>query len=138
MSQLIRFGVSLEKELLRKFDALNSAKGYSNRSEAIRDLIRENLIKEEWRGNKKIAGAIILVYDHHRRELLDKLTDIQHDHSNLIISTQHIHLDHHNCLELVVVKGKAKQAQELCNGLKAAKGVKYAQLTTATTGELIP
>jgi CopG family nickel-responsive transcriptional regulator len=138
MSELIRFGVSLEKDLLRKFDLLSRHKGYSNRSEAIRGLIREELIKKEWAGNKDIAGAIILVYDHHRRELLDRLTDIQHDHSRLIISTQHIHLDHHNCLEIIVIRGKSNDARRLRDILKSAKGVKYAALTMATTGHMIP
>ena len=138
MSKLVRFGVSLEKTLSDKFDTLIKDKGYSSRSEAIRDLIREDLIKKEWLSNENIAGAIILVYDHHKRELLDLLTDIQHNHHHLIISTQHIHLDHNNCLEIIVVKGKAKDAQKLCDALKSAKGVKYATLSMATTGDNIP
>lgn len=138
MGKLVRFGVSLEKELLDRFNDFIQEKGYPNRSETIRDLIRKELVKEEWLKNKRIAGAIILVYDHHKRELLDSLTDIQHDHYHLIISTQHIHLDHNNCLEIVAVKGKAGEAQRLCDILKSTKGVKYAALSMATTGSRIP
>ena len=138
MTDLIRFGVSLTKKLSGRFDTFIKDKKYPNRSEAIRDLIREALVKEEWTVNKKIAGAIILIYNHHKRQLLDSLTDIQHEHHHLIVSTQHIHLDHDNCLEIIVVKGKAKDAQSLCDRLKSAKGVKYATLTMATTGNKIP
>ena len=137
MSQLTRFGVSLEKELLGKFDRLIGEKGYPNRSEAIRDLIRENLVKKEWTGDREVAGAITLVYNHARRELVNKLTDIQHQYHHLIISTQHIHLDHDNCLEIVVVKGKPKDAENLCFRLKSTKGVKHAALTMTTTGKQI-
>jgi len=132
MSKLVRFGASLEDHLLKDFDKYVKEKEYQNRSEAIRDLIREGLVKKEWLENKEVAGAIILVYDHHRRELVNKLTDIQHDFHNLVVSNQHVHLDHNNCLETVVVKGKAREIEELANKLKSAKGVKYGTLTTAT------
>ena len=106
MSNLIRFGISLDKELLKKFDGHLTAQGYDSRSEAIRDLIREGLVKEEWaHEDKETAGAITLIYDHHQRELLGKITDIQHDHQGVIISTQHVHLDHHNCLDIIDVRG---------------------------------
>jgi len=135
MSNIIRFGVSLEKELLEKFDKLIKEKKYSNRSEAIRDLIRKNLVKREWIEGKEVAGAITLVFDHHKRELMNTLTDIQHDFHTLIISSQHIHLDHDNCLEIIVVKGKPKEVRELADRLKATKGVKYGSLSIATTGK---
>jgi len=138
MAGLIRFGVSLEKELLDKFDKLLKGKNYPNRSEAIRDLIRESLIKREWMEGKGIAGAITLVYDHRKRELINRLTDIQHNYHHMIISTQHIHLDHDNCLEIVVVKGKPKDAEKLSNALKSTKGVKHGALTIASTGKEIP
>ena len=138
MAGLIRFGVSLEKELLDRFDKLLKERGYPNRSEAIRDLIRENLVKKEWIEGKEVAGAITLVYDHHRSELVNRLTDIQHDYHHLIISTQHIHLDHDNCLEIVVVKGKPKDAEKLCQALRSIKGVKHGALTMASTGKEIP
>ncbi len=135
MSQVVRFGVSLEKELLDRFDKLIEEKDYSNRSEAIRDLIRENLVKKEWTKGKEIAGAITLVYDHHKRELVNTLTDIQHDFHRLIISTQHIHLDHNNCLEIVVVRGKPKEVEKLSQKMRSTKGVKHGSLTMTTTGK---
>ena len=135
MSDIIRFGVSLEKELLEKFDILIKEKKYPNRSEAIRDLIRENLVKREWVEGKEVAGAITLVFDHHKRDLVNILTDIQHDFHKLIISSQHIHLDHDNCLEIIVVRGKPTEVRELADKLRAAKGVKYGSLSIATTGK---
>lgn len=135
MSELFRFGVSLEKDLLDKFDKIIKAENYSNRSEAFRDLIREKLVKTEWQRGGNVAGAITLVYDHHKRDLLNVLTDIQHDFHNLIISGQHIHLDHNNCLEIIVVKGKPEGIRDLANRLKSAKGVKHSQLSMTSTGE---
>ncbi|MFH1896822.1 MAG: nickel-responsive transcriptional regulator NikR [Candidatus Desantisbacteria bacterium] len=135
MSNLVRFGISLDKELLDSFDNLILTQNYSNRSEAIRDLIRESLIKEEWIHGEEIAGTITLVYDHHQRELANTLIDIQHDFHQLIISTQHIHLDHHNCMEIVVVKGKPTEIEELSRQLKAKRGVKHCSLGMATTGK---
>ncbi|TFB08980.1 nickel-responsive transcriptional regulator NikR [Candidatus Atribacteria bacterium MT.SAG.1] len=135
MADIVRFGVSLEKELLDKFDILIKEKKYPNRSEAIRDLIRENLVKREWVEGKEVAGAITLVFNHHRRELMNTLTDIQHDFHQLIISGQHIHLDHDNCLEIIVVRGKPIEVKELADKLRATKGVKYGSLSIATTGK---
>lgn len=135
MSEVVRFGVSLEKELLDKFDRLIKEKKYSNRSEAIRDLIRENLVKREWVEDKEVAGAITLVFDHHKRDLVNILTDIQHDFYQIIISSQHIHLDHSNCLEIIVVRGKPTEVRELANKLKSNRGVKYGALSIATTGK---
>ncbi|MDD4907669.1 MAG: nickel-responsive transcriptional regulator NikR [Candidatus Omnitrophica bacterium] len=135
MAQLVRFGVSLDKELLEKFDGRIRNKSYTNRSEAIRDLIREDLVKQEWQEGQEIAGTITMIYDHHKRELVNKLMDIQHNFGEVIISTQHIHLDHHNCLEMVAVKGKPKQAQALADTLKAVKWVKHVALSMSTTGK---
>lgn len=135
MSKLIRFGVSLEGELSKKFDSLITQKGYKNRSEAIRDLIREELVKREWVQGKEITGAVALVYDHHKRDLVSILTDIQHEFHHIIISTQHVHLDHDNCLEIVVVKGKPNKVQGLAEKLRSANGVKYGSLSMATTGK---
>jgi len=135
MSDIVRFGVSLEKELLDKFDKLSKEKQYPNRSEAIRDLIREELVKREWVEGKEVAGAITLVFDHHKRELMNTLTDIQHDFYQLIISSQHVHLDHDNCLEIIVVRGKPRGVKELADKLRATKGVKYGSLSIATTGK---
>lgn len=135
MSGLFRFGISLPKDLLDKFDKLTNQKNYSNRSEAFRDLIRQELVKKEWREGDAVAGAITLIYDHHKRELVNKLTDIQHDHQKIIISTQHIHLDHDNCLEIIAVKGHPRHAQKLADTLKSVKGVKHGTLSMSSTGE---
>jgi CopG family transcriptional regulator, nickel-responsive regulator len=134
---IVRFGVSLDEDLLREFDRLISARGYSNRSEAIRDLIRQDLIVEEWREDADVAGAITLVYDHHRRDLLNRITTTQHDFQTLIVSTQHIHLDHHNCLEIVAVRGKAGEVKRLGDLLKSLKGVKHGTLSMTSTGKAI-
>ena len=115
-------------------DAHLRSKKYTNRSEAIRDLIREDLIKKQWKEDKEIAGTITIIYDHHRRELVNKLMDIQHDFGKIIISTQHIHLDHHNCLEIIALRGRPGTAQELVDTLQAAKGVKHVTLSMSSTG----
>ncbi|MDD2752475.1 MAG: nickel-responsive transcriptional regulator NikR [Candidatus Omnitrophica bacterium] len=135
MAQLVRFGVSLEKDLLSGFDSHLKGKKYTNRSEAIRDLIREDLVKKQWQQGEEIAGTITMIYDHHKREVINKLTDIQHGFGEIIISTQHIHLDHHNCLEIIAVRGRPRKAQELADTLKAVKGVKHTTLSMSSTGK---
>ena len=135
MSGLFRFGISLPKDLLDKFDKLIKTKNYSNRSEAFRDLIRQELVKEEWKAGTEVVGAVTLVYDHHKRELVNKLTDIQHDFQGTIISTQHIHLDHDNCLELIAVKGSATNITKLADTLKSVNGVKHGTLSMSSTGK---
>jgi len=137
MANLVRFGVSLEKELLANFDKRIKSRKYTNRSEAIRDLIREDLVKEEWQKGAEVSGTITLIYDHHKRELVNKLMDIQHDHGKVIISSQHIHLDHNNCLEIIAVKGSPRGVQVLSDSLKSVKGVKHTTLSMSTTGECI-
>ncbi|MDD5059862.1 MAG: nickel-responsive transcriptional regulator NikR [Candidatus Omnitrophica bacterium] len=134
MMALIRFGVSIEKDLLDKFDRFIGGKKYTNRSEAFRDLIRQELIQKQWEGKDEVAGAITLIYNHHKRELVNKLMDIQHDFGRLIISAQHIHLDHNNCLEIIAVKGSPLQAQKLADNLKSIKGVKHGTLSMSTAG----
>jgi len=134
---IVRFGVSLENDLLHKFDLLLKGRNYTNRSEAIRDLIRQELVKKQWQEDKEIAGAITMIYDHHKREVVNKLMDIQHDFGGSIISTQHIHLDHHNCLEIIAVRGRPKAAEELTDKLKAIKWVKHATLSMSSTGREI-
>ena len=133
--KIVRFGVSLEEELLDKFDRHIRAKNYPNRSETFRDLIRRELISREWQEAGEVAGAITIVYNHHRRELINRLTDIQHNFSKIIISTQHIHLDHDNCLEIVALRGSPQSAQKLMDSLKAVKGVKHGTLSMSTTGK---
>jgi CopG family nickel-responsive transcriptional regulator len=135
MAELVRFGVSLEKELLDKFDRLIKDKNYTCRSEAFRDLIRKELVEKQWREGKEIAGAITLIYNHHKRKLVNKLTDTQHDFGDIIISSQHIHLDHNNCLEIIAVKGSPKEAQKLADTLRSVKGVKHGTLSMSTTGK---
>jgi CopG family nickel-responsive transcriptional regulator len=137
MSGLIRFGISLDKELSEKFDELIRRKSYTNRSEAIRDLIRQDLVEQEWLHGSEVAGAITLIYNHHKRELLNKITDIQHDFQKAIISAQHIHLDHHNCLEIIAVKGNPTEIEKLASVLKAVKGVKHSTLSMSTTGKAL-
>ncbi len=135
MSELVRFGVSLEKELLERFDNLIRSRKYTNRSEALRDMIRQELLKQEWEAGGEVAGAITFIYDHHTRELLSKITDIQHDSQEVIISTQHIHLDHHHCLEIIAVKGRVKKVLKLADLLKAIKGVRHCALSMTGSGE---
>lgn len=134
---LVRFGVSIDNDLLEKFDRLIENKNYTNRSEAFRDLIRQELVKKEWEEGEDIAGTITIIYDHHQRELVTKLMDIQHDHGKNIISTQHIHIDHHNCMEIIAVRGDAKETRKLANTLKAVKGVKHSTLGMSSTGKHI-
>ena len=137
MSALVRFGVSLEGRLLEKFDRLLRKHGYITRSEALRDLIRQELVKKEWEEDQEVAGAITFIYDHHRRGLSGRLTDLQHEHQGIIISTQHIHLDHHNCLEIVAVKGRASEVQRLAHVLRSVKGVRHGTLSMSSTGKSI-
>jgi CopG family transcriptional regulator, nickel-responsive regulator len=135
MSELVRFGVSLEKTLLEKFDKFIKERNYTNRSEAIRDLIRQELVKKEWLQGEDVAGTITLIYDHHKRDLLNKITDIQHDYQKLIISTQHIHLDHDNCLEIIAARGNPANLQRLADSIKAIKGVKHGTLSMSSVGK---
>ena len=134
MSGLFRFGISIDKNLLDRFDRLIREKRYTNRSEAFRDLIREELVKRAWREGKEVAGAITFIYDHHQRDLLSKIVDTQHHFQRLIISTQHIHLDHENCLEIVAVKGNSNEVQKLADTLKSIKGVRHGTLSMSSTG----
>ncbi|MBD3295821.1 MAG: nickel-responsive transcriptional regulator NikR [Candidatus Omnitrophica bacterium] len=135
MSEISRFGISLPADLVGKFDKLIGKKGYTTRSKAIGDLIRQELIKVEWTEGGEIAGVVTMIYDHHKNDLLNKTTVIQHDFQDVIISTQHIHLDHHNCLEIIAVKGSPDKAQELLDGLRSLKGVKHATLSMSSTGK---
>ena len=137
MSELVRFGVSLEKTLLDRFDKLIGEQQYTNRSEALRDLIRRELVQRQWQQGSDVAGAITLIYDHHKRDVISKVTDTQHAFQEVIISTQHIHLDHHNCLEIVAARGKAEQVQRLADALRSIKGVRHTTLSMSSTGREI-
>ena len=134
-----RFSVSLPPALLKQLDAMAAEKGYDNRSLAIADMIRAQLVEHQQRSDAgEIAGTITLVYDHHKPHLQATLTDIQHDHFKVVISTIHVHLDHHNCLEVLVVRGQAAVIKKIADELIAAKGVKHGKLTVTTTGRNLP
>jgi len=136
MGEVVRFGVSLDEGLLEKFDQLIARKGYTNRSEAIRDLIRDSLVQAEWEvGGGETIGTITIVYSHHTREISDTLTHLQHRYYRSIVSTTHIHLDEHNCLEVLIVRGKGKEIKEIGDRLIGARGVKHGKLSLTTTGK---
>lgn len=137
MKKLVRFGISLDHHLLDNFDDLITRKGYTNRSEAIRDLIRDNLVEREWDANKETVGTITIVYDHHVPDLTEKLTTIQHDYQRLILSGMHVHLDHDHCLEVLAVRGKGVEIQKVADILIGTKGVKHGKLATTTTGKAL-
>ncbi len=136
MENLVRFGVSIDSKLLKQFDKYIKEKSYKNRSEAIRDLIRNNLVEKEWKvGTEETVGTITLIYNHHKRELPETLTNIQHKYHTSMVSTLHVHLDSHNCLEVLVVKGKAREIKIIADMLIGTKGVKHGKLTTTTLGK---
>ena len=136
MSQIERVGVSLDKKLLSMFDQLIGTQGYSSRSEAIRDLIRERLSQEQLaKPTAKAVAGIFLVYDHHFTSLSEKLIDLQHNHLLHVVASTHVHLDHHNCLEVIILKGKVKEIQELADQMAALKGVKLSRVNLMTTGK---
>jgi len=129
VEKITRFGVSIEPELLKKFDRMIKKEGYENRSEAIRDLIRGNIIEEKSKNpDEKVIGTLTMIYDHHTGNLTNKLLELQHNHNDEILSTTHIHVDHHNCLEVLVLKGKSGSIQKLADSIKALKGIKNGEL----------
>jgi len=134
METITRFGVSIEPELLKKFDRMIKKKGYTNRSEALRDLIRKNIVVEEnIEPDTEGLGTLTMVYDHHAGPLTTKLLDIQHDHHEEILTTTHIHVDHHNCLEVLVLKGTTRNLQQLADNIIALKGIKHGELVLTNT-----
>jgi CopG family nickel-responsive transcriptional regulator len=138
MAGITRFGVSLEEKLLRRFDRLIERKGYANRSEAIRDLIRESLVREQWEmGADEAVGTITLVYNHDTRELADRLNDLQHAHYEEIVSTLHVHLDAHHCLEVLVVRGKATNLKAIADRLIGTRGVKHGTFSATAEGKAL-
>lgn len=128
MSKVQRFGVSLEEELLEELDALVEKHGFPNRSQAIRYLIRNNRVEEAWAENREVAGALILVFDHHRNSLVNESLKVQHDFHDIILATQHVHVDHDNCLEIIALRGQASQLQHLANRLISLKGMLHGRL----------
>lgn len=136
MAGVMRFGVSIDSTLIRKFDGLIAKKGYANRSEAIRDLIRDRLVEGEWEAaDRETVGTITIVYNHHTRELEHALTDMQHQSFHQIISALHVHLDAHNCLEVLVLKGRSSDIQKIADRLIGIRGVKHGKLIMTTTGK---
>jgi CopG family transcriptional regulator, nickel-responsive regulator len=135
MARLTRFSVSIDSDLLTRFLRLTGRHGHDNRSEAVRDLMREALVREEWQGNQEIVGTITIVYDHHKRKLTEHLTEIQHDHHDAVLSATHIHLDHDNCLEMIAVRGRAAEVQKIADALIGTRGVKHGKLVATTTGK---
>ena len=134
-----RFSISLPPKLLEELDKMSGEKGYDNRSLAIADMIRDRLVEHRQKfGDEDSAGTITLVYDHHKRHVQEALTIIQHDHHEVIISTMHVHLDHYNCLEVLVVRGKAADIKKIADELISAKGVKHGKLTVTSTGRDLP
>jgi len=133
---LERIGISLEEDLLAQFDRLIAEKGYVNRSEAVRDLIRDSLVQREWasRGREEKVAVVTLVYDHDSASLAQKLAHIQHENHRAVVSALHVHLDPHNCLEVLVLRGRGKDVSAMGDGLVSTKGVKYGKVVPATTG----
>jgi len=135
---LERIGVSLDDELLGRFDRLIAGKGYVNRSEAIRDLIRDALVQREWSeeaGREERVAVVALVYDHDSASLAQKLAHIQHENHRAVVSALHVHMDEHNCLEVLVLRGRASEVVAMGEGLVSTKGVKYGKVVPATTGQ---
>jgi len=136
MDKVLRFGVSIPQELVKAFDARIRSKGYSNRSEAIRDIMRDYLVEGEWEsGQGEVVGTVTIVYDHHVRELSNVLTNLQHGFHDAILCATHVHLDEHNCLEVVVVKGTSEQVRAIADRLISTRGVKHGKLVCTTSGE---
>lgn len=136
MAGLTRFGVSIENSVLVKFDALIRKKKYATRSKAIGDMVRNMIVEEAWEaGDAESIGTINIVYDHHKRGLSNELNRIQHDYHSLIVSDTHVHLDHDNCLDVIIVRGKTRVIRQIADRLISAKGVKFGKLTIATKGK---
>lgn len=134
---LVRFGIAMDSDLLERFDSFVAERGTAaNRSEAVRDLVRQALIDSEVvEDDSEVVGTITMVFNHHTSDLNDKLDNVQHDHFNEIISTMHVHLDAHNCLEVIVLKGKKSTVSRIADALLGTKGVKHGKLVVTTTGE---
>jgi CopG family transcriptional regulator, nickel-responsive regulator len=136
MADLVRFGVSIPDDLLDKFDVLIAEKGYTNRSEAIRDLIRDRLVEDEWSASEhEVVGTVTVVYNHEQSDLAQKLTQIQHRQHELVISSLHVHLDQHNCLEVLVIRGRSDDIKKVGQLLISTRGVKHGKITMTTTGQ---
>ncbi|HVN75325.1 MAG TPA: nickel-responsive transcriptional regulator NikR [Thermoanaerobaculaceae bacterium] len=139
MAELERFGVSMERELLGRFDELIGEREYASRSEAIRDLVRKELVSEMWSDPRAdVIATVSIVYGHHEHHLADTLADLQHRHHRAIVSSTHVHLDPHNCLEVVIIRGRSRQVRRIADALVATRGVKHGGVVATTTGALLP
>jgi CopG family transcriptional regulator, nickel-responsive regulator len=139
MAVLERFGVSMELDLLARFDRLVKERGYSSRSEAIRDLVRKEFVAGEWEDPKaEVVGTVSIVYEHHEHHLSDVLADLQHHHHRSIVSTTHVHLDAHNCLEVIIVRGRSGLVRRVAERLISTKGVKHGGVVATTAGRSLP
>lgn len=134
MSELVRLSLSIEKPLFDQLEKLVKKSGYENRSEFVRDMIRERLVKGEWDKNEEVLGTITLVYDHHRRQLTEKLIQLQHHHHTSVLVTTHVHLTHHLCAEVILVRGRSRLVRDLAERMHQQKGVLHAELSMASTG----
>jgi len=135
MANLVRFSTSIEKPLYKLMQKLVEKSGYANRSEFIRDLIRKLLVEEEWKSNEEAIGTVTMIFDHHKRQLSERLLDLQHDHHQNILASTHVHLDHDMCVETIMIKGRAKEIEEFTNMLRREKGVLHASLSLGSTGK---
>jgi CopG family nickel-responsive transcriptional regulator len=135
MAELVRTGVSIEQELLEHFDRLIERRGYSNRSEALRDLIRDALVAEQVNDNLPVVATLSMIYDHDRPDLARKITDVQHHHHGNVMASTHVHLDQRNCLEVVLMKGRAGEVKHMADHLLALRGVKHGKLVLTSTGK---
>lgn len=137
MSKIARITISLDQELLEQFEKKIAGVGYASRSEAMKEIVRQSLVEQEWQESDEVAGTISLVYDHHEGSMVKKIVAVQHDFGHVIICSQHVHLDHTNCLEVLVVRGKPPEIRGLMDRLKSIRGMKHSALMTATTGRHI-
>ena len=134
MTDLVRLSLSIEQPLYDRLEKMVKRSGYTNRSEFVRDMIRQQLVEREWDANAEVVGTVTLVYDHHRHNLTEKLTDLQHRHHTAILATTHVHLSHDLCAEMILIRSKARHIQELADALRQQKGVLHAGLTMTSTG----
>jgi len=136
MTSITRFGISMDAGLLKRFDAFMKQHGYENRSEAFRGLVRDRLVQEEWKDDgRETVGTITLIYNHHQRDLSEKLISLQHEGHEIVLSAMHVHLDHHNCLEVLAVKGSAAGIRKMADRLIGTRGVKHGKLVMTSTGK---
>ena len=135
MGNIIRISISIEEDVIQKYDVLSEKQGFPTRSEAIKHLIRSALVEQQWEEGEVTAGVITIIYDHHKSKILQKIVDVQHDFGGLVLCSQHAHLDHDNCMENIIVRGKVEQIRKLHQGLAAIKGMKHTVLSMTTTGE---